>query len=140
MNHRIQIIADGHASYLDAVPREFGGEVDFAMIVKLYNDPDHVAHVSGRPEPGTINTCYVERHNWTMRTMRRFTRQSNGFSRKLRNHMAMVALWMFAYNLCHTHRGLKQKGRAARTPAMAAGVTDWPMKLDDVVKLLDQSN
>ena len=113
VNHRVQIIADGHASYLEAVPTAFGREVDFAMIVKLYGQANHVAHVSGRPEPGTINTCFVERHNWTMRTMRRFTRQSNWFSRKLRNHMAMVALFMYAYNFVQPHRSLTRKGGPA---------------------------
>ena len=136
VSHRVQIVADGLEAYLEAVPAVFGREVDFATIVKLYGDPNHVVHVSGQTEPGTANTCFIERHNWTMRTMRRYTRRSNGFSRKLENHAAMVALWMFAYNLCHTHRSLNVKGKAARTPAMAAGITDCPLKLDRVVDML----
>lgn len=135
VNHRIQIIADGHAAYIEAVPRVFGPDVDFAMLVKLYGDPEHVVHVSGRPEPGTINTCFIERHNWTMRTMRRFTRKGNGFSRKLENHAAMVSLYVYvyAYNFIQPHRTLKNA-----TPAMAAGVTDEPETLDRVVHLIDQ--
>ena len=109
------------------------------MLVKLYGQPNHVAHVSGRPDPETINTCYVERHNWTMRGMRRFTRSSNGFSRKLENHMAMVALWMYAYNFVQPHRSLTRKGGPPTTPAMAAGVADWRRKLEDVVELLESN-
>ena len=110
VNHRIQIIADGLDAYLQAVPTVFGSEVDCAMLVKLYGQPNHVAHVSGRPDPEMINTCYVERHNWTMRTMRRFTKRSNRFSRKLQNQMAMVALFMYAYNFVQPHRSLTRKG------------------------------
>ena len=124
VEHRVQIIADGLNAYLEAVPAVFGREVDFAMIVKLYGDPNHVVHVSGAPEPGTANTCFVERHNWSMRTMRRYTRRSNGFSRKLENHRAQVAVWMYFYNFVRPHRSLTRKGGPPTTPAMAAGVAD----------------
>lgn len=140
VRHRVQIVADGNSSYLEAVPAAFGREVDFAMLVKLYGDPEHVMHVSGRVEPGTVNTCFIERHNWTMRTMRRFTRRSNGFSRKLANHRAMVALFLYAYNFVEPHRTLTRKGGPPTTPAMAAGITDWPGRLTDVVEMLETPN
>ncbi len=94
-------------------------------------------HVSGRVEPGTINTCHVERHNWTMRTMRRLTRRSNGFSRKLENHRAMVALFIYLYNFVQPHRTLTEEAGRPTTPAMASGVAEWPGHLGDIVDLLD---
>ena len=136
--------------------RRPGGAIDYAMLIKQYGnhaDGDrsskaryspghctgtHVVHVSGRPDTTKINTSYVERHNLTMRmSMRRFTRLTNAFSKKLENHAAMVALYMYAYNMIKTHRGLKVKGEADRTPAMAAGLADWPKKIGDIVALLD---
>ena len=139
VSHRVQIVKDGLESYLEAVPTVFGREVDFAMIVKLYGDPEHVVHVSGKPEPGTINRCYVERLNLTLRmSMRRYMRQTNGFSRKLENHAAMVAVNLFAYNFVQPHRSLTRKGGPPTTPAMAAGVADWRRKLEDVVELLEK--
>ena len=93
----------------------------------------HVIHVSGRPDPKHINTSYVERHNLTMRmSMRRFTRLTNAFSRKIQNHAAMVALYMYAYNFIKPHRSLKNA-----TPAMPAGVADWRMKVEDIVAMMD---
>lgn len=140
VNHRVQIIADGHMAYLDAVPEAFAGEVDFAMLTKLYGQPGHVLHVSGRVEPGTVHTTFVERHNWTIRVMRRYARRANGFSRKFENHAAAVALFMYAYNFVQPHRTLTRKGGPPTTPAMAAEITDWPTKLDHVVELIDSSN
>ena len=93
----------------------------------------HVIHVSGRPDPAHINTSYVERHNLTMRmSMRRFTRLTNVFSRKLENHAATVAIYMFYYNFIKPNRSLKNA-----TPAMAAGLADWRMKIEDIVTMLD---
>ena len=112
VEHRLQIATDGHGAYLEAVDAAFGGSVDYAMLVKQYgNHPGadrsaavryspghctgvHVIHISGRPDPKYINTSYAERHNLTMRmSMRRFTRLTNAFSRKIENHAAMVALY-----------------------------------------------
>ena len=149
---RMQLTTDGLGVYLEAAEGAFGGDVDYAMLVKQYgNSPQgrdqsakaryspgqctgtHVIHVSGRPDPAHINTSYVERHNLTMRmSMRRFTRLTNAFSKKLVNHTAEIALYMYHYNFVKPHRSLKNA-----TPAMAAGIADWRMKLDDVIAMVD---
>jgi IS1 family transposase len=116
LRYRVQMTSDGHRPYLEAVEAAFGAEIDYAMLVKLYgNDGDAKSPerryspgqclgaiptvITGRPDPSHIYTSFVERQNWTARTtMRRYTRLSNGFSRKIENHMAAVALNYFAYN------------------------------------------
>ncbi len=118
------------------------------MLVKLYgNDPEGERRysppvcigalpkpVTGDPDPRHISTSYVERQNWTVRTaMRRYTRLSNGFSRKIENHMAAVALNYFAYNFITIHSSLRM------SPAMAAGVTDRIFDVSDLVALLVES-
>jgi IS1 family transposase len=144
LRNRVQITTDGHRAYLDAIEDAFGGAVDYAMLVKLYGPApggDHrysppqciaaVGHrVEGRPDARHVSTSFVERQNWTVRTnLRRYTRLSNGFSRKLENHAAAVALNYFAYNFIKIHRTLKV------TPAMAAGVTKRLWEVDDLVSL-----
>ena len=139
---------DGYRPYLEAVEAAFGQDIDYAMLVKLYgNNPEGERRYSpaqcsgsiprvihGRPDPTHISTSYVERQNWTLRTtMRRYTRLSNGFSRKVENHMAAVALNYFAYNFIKIHRSLRM------TPAMAAGVTDRLWDVSDLVVLLEDS-
>ena len=90
--------------------------------------------ITGRPDPAHISTSYVERQNWSVRTsMRRYTRLSNGFSRKIENHMAAVAINYFAYNFIKIHRTLRV------SPAMAAGVTTRLFEVSDLVALLIQS-
>ena len=138
---RVQITTDGLEAYFQTVPYVFGQDVDFAAVVKLYDDPDHAVHVVGRPDPAHINTCYVERHNATLRgSVKRYTRRTLAFSRKLENHAAQVALFMYAYNFVQPHRSLSRRGGPPTTPAMAAGIADWRKRMDDVVNLLDQSN
>ena len=157
LQHRIQLTTDGHGAYLDAVAEAFGGDVDYAMLIKQYGNPTddgdrtakaryspghcngvHVVHVSGRPDVSKISTSYVERNNLTMRmSMRRFTRLTNGFSKKLANHAAMVALNFFHYNLIRPHRAHKEKGKAALTPAQAAGLAKYPMRYRDIVDMID---
>lgn len=89
-----------------------------------------MAVITGNPDPAHISTSFVERQNWTVRTnMRRYTRLSNGFSRKIENHAAAVALNYFAYNFIKIHRTLRM------TPAMAAGVTKRLWEVDDLVAL-----
>jgi IS1 family transposase len=141
---RIQLTSDGLKMYVKAVDKAFGGDVDYAMLVKIYGKPEgeekryspavcigcetHV--ITGQPEPKHINTSYVERHNLSVRmTNRRFTRLTNGFSKKIDNHAASVALGYFAYNFIKIHRTLRT------TPAMAAGVTNRLWDVSDLVAL-----
>jgi IS1 family transposase len=134
--NRAQITSDGYAPYVGAVEAAFGVDVDYAMLTKKYvgdsNRPDaahryspgHVSGVDrvvirGNPKSENINTSYEERFNLSSRMqMRRFTRLTNGFSKKLESHAAAVALWVAFYNLCRVHETLRC------TPAMALGVTD----------------
>ena len=141
---RVQITTDGHKAYLEAVEEAFGADVDYAQLQKIYGAPAEfdtryspatcigceMKEVSGRPDPKHVSTSFVESQNWTVRgTMRRYTRLSNGFSRKLENHAAATALNYFAYNFIKIHRTLRM------SPAMAAGVTDRLWSVEDLVAL-----
>ncbi len=118
------------------------------MLVKMYGEDRHteatyspsecigakLAVISGNPKPQYISTSFVERQNWSVRTaMRRYTRLSNGFSRKIRNHAAAIALNYFAYNFIKIHRTLRM------SPAMAAGVTDKLWDVSNLVSLLEET-
>jgi IS1 family transposase len=144
LSNRAQITTDGHRPYLEAVETAFGMNVDYSILQKIYGSPQEnetrysparcigvdVRHVSGSPDPKHISTSYIERQNWTVRgRVRRYTRLSNGFSRKLRNHAAAVALNYFASNFIHIHTTLRT------SPAMAAGVTDHLWDVKDLVAL-----
>jgi IS1 family transposase len=148
LSHRVQMTSDGHRPYLEAVESAFGADIDYAQLVKLYGaDPEGERRysppvcigtiptvVTGRPDSEHISTSFVERQNWTVRgTMRRYTRLSNGFSRKIENHMAAVALNYFAYNFIKIHSTLRV------TPAIAAGVTNRLFDVSDLVNLLIES-
>jgi len=148
LRHRVQLTSDGHRPYLEAVEAAFGADIDYAMLVKLYgHDQENERRyspaqcigavptvITGRPDPEHISTSYVERQNWSVRTsMRRYTRLSNGFSRKVENHMAAVAINYFAYNFIKIHRTLRV------TPAMAAGVASRLFDVSDLVALLIES-
>lgn len=130
--HRVQLTTDGYRPYLNAVEDAFGADVDYAMLVKLYGmpreteerySPDQIVNaipipVSGNPKPWAICTSHVERQNLTMRMqLRRFTRLTNGFSKKLANLRAAVALHFAHYNFVRIHQTLRV------TPAMAAGIS-----------------
>lgn len=143
---RVQLTSDGHRPYLTAVDEVFGDDVDYGMLVKLYGaDPQAETRYSpakcvgarrevikGEPEPKHISTSYAERSNLTMRMhMRRFTRLTNAFSKKVENHAAAIALHTFYYNFVRIHQTLKV------TPAMAAGVTDKLWEMDDLVGMLE---
>ena len=145
--NRIQLTTDGHRVYLQAVEGAFGNNVDYAMLVKLYgNDPRgaetryspaecigcrSIALV-GEPKMEHISTSFVERQNLTMRMkMRRFTRLTNAFSKKIDNLEHSVALHFMHYNFCRIHQTLRV------TPAMEAGLTDHVWSLEEVVGLLD---
>src|ERR1035441_8120739 len=140
--NRIQLTSDGLNLYIKAVDKAFAGDVDYAMLVKVYGIPNDgekryspaqclgcESHtVTGNPDPKHISTSYVERQNLTVRmTARRFTRLTNAFSKKIENHIASVALTYFAYNFIKIHRTLRT------TPAMAAGVTDRLWEVSDLV-------
>lgn len=144
--NRVQLTTDGHRVYLNAVEQAFGSAVDYAMLVKLYgNDAEsetryspavcidcRSVEVTGRPKPENISTSHVERQNLTMRMkMRRFTRLTNAFSKKLENHLWAIALHYMHYNFCRVHQTLRV------TPAMEAGVSDHVWSLEEVVSLLD---
>jgi IS1 family transposase len=145
LSNRVQLTSDGHRVYLSAIEAAFGSNVDYAMLVKIYGtDPSEpetryspaqctgiqMAVITGRPDPKHISTSYVERQNWSVRTaMRRYTRLSNGFSRKIENHAAAVALHYFNYNFIRQHQTLRV------SPAMAAGVTDKLWNVSDLVDL-----
>ena len=135
--NRIQLTSDGHRPYLTAVDAVFGEDVDYAMLNKIYGaDPQgqkryipakcigaEKKKITGNPDVKHISTSYAERANLTMRMhMRRFTRLTNAFSKKMENHAATIALHSMFYNFVRIHQTLKV------TPAMAAGVSDklWP--------------
>ena len=143
LSDRVQLTTDGHTAYLTAVENAFSSEVDYAMLVRLFESSQQETRYSpancvsceskvviGRPDPKHISTSLVERHNWSMRTsMRRYSRLSNGFSRKAENHAAAVALNYFACNFIQIHRTLRM------SPSMAAEVTDRLWSVDDLVAL-----
>ncbi len=145
--NRIQLTTDGHRVYLDAVNGAFPfNNIDYAMLVKVYgaalesetrySPPQcigcEIKPVIGRPDPKHISTSFVERQNLNMRmAMRRFTRLTNGFSKKLANHRHAVALHFAYYNFCRIHMTLRV------TPAMEAGLADHPWTLEELVELVD---
>jgi len=145
--NRVQLTSDGLKTYLDAVEGAFGANIDYAMLVKIYGtSPDSAkgryspaecigatkTPIVGGPDPKHISTSYAERANLTMRmSMRRFTRLTNGFSKKVENHAHAVALHMMYYNFVRIHKTLKV------TPAMAAGVTDRLWEVADMVTVLE---
>jgi IS1 family transposase len=147
--NRVQLTTDGHAMYLEAVEDAFGADVDYAMLQKIYGTPQEaekryspaecigckVEAIQGDPDPKHVSTSYIERQNLTIRmSMRRYTRLTNAFSKKLENHVAAVALHFFHYNFCRPHLTLKGK-----TPAQAAGVTSRRWVIEDMIRLLDEA-
>jgi IS1 family transposase len=147
--NRVQLTSDGYLAYKPAVEAAFGTEIDFAQLVKTYGDPDQdraearyspgkcmgakAAVITGNPESRHISTSYVERQNLTMRMqMRRFTRLTNAFSKKVENHEHAVALHFMHYNFCRIHQTLRV------TPAMQAGLSNHIWSLEEIIALLDQ--
>ncbi len=148
LRYRVQLTSDGHRPYLEAIESTFGAQIDYAQLIKLYGENTDTERrysppvclgaiprvITGHPDPDHISTSFVERQNWTLRTtMRRYTRLSNGFSRKIENHMAAVALNYFSYNFIKIHSTLRT------SPAMAAGVVDRLFDVSDLVALLIES-
>lgn len=151
---RVQLTTDGHRAYLSAVEGAFGWNVDYAMLVKIYGpafleprtrySPPEVIGIEqhiirGDPDLDHISTSYAERQNLTMRmNIRRLTRLTNGFSKKMENHIHAMSLYFMYYNFCRKHETLtRQQGGVHTTPAMAAGVADHVWRLDEVVALLE---
>lgn len=148
ISNRVQITTDGHKAYLEAVESAFGADIDYAQLQKVYGAPteDHKRYspavcigcdmkvVSGNPDPKHVSTSFVERQNLSMRmSIRRFTRLTNAFSKKVENHAAAVALWFMYYNFCRVHQTLRV------TPAMEAGISAHVWTVEELAALLDSN-
>src|SRR3569623_162820 len=149
MPNRIQLTTDGHKVYINAVEEAFGGDIDYAMLVKQYGNEGapveascryspaectgaEKRRINGDPDMKHVSTSYVERANLTMRmNMRRFTRLTNAFSKKLENHMHAISLFHIHYNLCRIHKTLRV------TPVMVAGLTDHVWDIEEVLMMAD---
>lgn len=145
--NRVQLTTDGHKAYLEAVEGAFGGDVDYAQLVKMYGAaPESMKgryspaecigirkrRIEGKPVKSDVSTSFVERQNLTMRMhMRRFTRLTNAFSKKVENHIHMVSLYTVFYNFCRIHKTLRV------TPAMEAGLTDTLHDMEWICELVD---
>ena len=147
--NRVQLSTDGHKAYLEAVEGAFGGDVDYAQLVKLYGSVSGKSaevryspaectgirkrRVEGNPDVAHVSTSHVERMNLSIRMQnRRFTRLTNAFSKKLDNHIHALALYFAFYNFCRIHKSLRM------SPAMAAGITDRLWSLEDIVAKIDE--
>jgi IS1 family transposase len=146
LSNRIQLTTDGHRMYLSAVEDAFGANIDYAMLNKIYRSASDgetryspakcigciPQDVTGEPDPKHVSTSYVERQNLTMRMhMRRFTRLTNAFSKKLENHAHSVALFYMHYNFARVHQTLRV------TPAMEAGIASHVWSIQEIVALAD---
>jgi IS1 family transposase len=147
--NRVQLTSDGHKSYLQAVEGAFGCDVDYAMLVKMYGNVGgseqrryspaectgiKKTRIEGNPDVDHVSTSYVERSNLTMRMhIRRFTRLTNAFSKKVENHAHAVALHMMYYNFVRIHKTLRV------TPAMEAGVADRLWDIADIAMLVEKT-
>ena len=145
--NRVQITSDGHRAYLEAIEGAFGGDVDYAQLVKLYGPSSESAKgryspaectgavktpIEGNPDPKHISTSFAERQNLTMRmSIRRFTRLTNAFSKKIEKHALSVALHYMHYNFARIHKTLRV------SPAMAAGVTGKLWSISNIVEMID---
>lgn len=147
---RVQLTSDGHRVYLEAVEAVFHGNIDYAQLVKLYGQADGETQTErryscgecigtkrkrrmGNPDMSKVSTSHVERHNLTMRmSIRRFTRLTNAFSKRIEKHMAMLSLYFVYYNFCRIHKSLRT------SPAMAAGITDTLRDVEWIVDLVDE--
>ncbi|MBN9245176.1 MAG: DDE-type integrase/transposase/recombinase [Mesorhizobium sp.] len=147
--NRVQLTTDGHRAYLNAVEEAFGADIDYAMLVKQYGEPEgnksperryspavctgaKKTRIEGSPDPAHVSTSHVERANLTMRMAnRRFTRLTNAFSKKFENHVHMIAIYTVWYNFIKMHKTLRM------TPAMAADVADKLWSMDDLCQMMD---
>jgi len=146
LKNKVQLTTDGHKMYLEAVEDAFGGEIDFSQLVKIYGTPPEAEKryspaecigterhkITGNPDDDNISTSYVECQNLTMRMgMRRFTRLTNGFSKKVLNLFYAESLHFMYYNFVRIHKTTRM------TPAMKAGVTDRLWEIGDMLNLID---
>jgi IS1 family transposase len=147
IENRVQLTTDGHRAYLEAVEGAFGGDVDYAQLIKLYGAVPESAKgryspadcigarkeaIEGDPDMKHVSTSYVERQNLNMRMgMRRFTRLTNAFSKKFENHFHMIALYTLFYNFARIHKTVKM------SPAMAAGIADTLWSMEDIAALCE---
>lgn len=148
LTHRVQLTTDGLKLYVNAVEEAFGGDIDYAQLIKVFDNVKgnesttrhspgeqvgtQVEVISGKPRRNFIGTSYVERQNLTVRmNMRRFTRLTNGFSKKMENHAHAFAIFAMHYNFARRHQSIRV------TPAMAAGVTNRLWSIEDMVALID---
>ncbi|HWO33778.1 MAG TPA: IS1 family transposase [Candidatus Acidoferrum sp.] len=147
IRNRVQITTDGHKAYLEAVENAFGADIDYAQLQKIYgasgeNETRYsparcigcdMKVVSGNPDPKHVSTSFVERQNLSMRmSIRRFTRLTNGFSKKIENHAAAVAIWFMYYNFGRVHTTLRV------TPAMEAGISNHVWGIEELCGLPKQ--
>jgi IS1 family transposase/lambda repressor-like predicted transcriptional regulator len=148
LKHRVQVTTDGLKLYLEAIEGAFGADVDYAMLIKLYGKDlqeetryspskcigSYSEVITGDPFPPAVSTSHVERQNLTMRmSMRRFTRLTNAFSKKLENHMHAISLHYMYYNFARIHQTLRC------SPAMEAGVSNKLWSIGDIVNLLEEA-
>ncbi|MFC1946575.1 IS1 family transposase [Chloroflexota bacterium] len=149
LSNRVQLTTDGHKMYLEAVEQAFGGDIDYAMLIKLYGKDiegekryspaectgTQKRKINGKPDMKAVSTSYVERQNLTMRMqMRRFTRLTNAFSKKLENHILALALYFMYYNFARPHKSLANP--YPTTPAMASGISTHIWTVEEIVKLV----
>jgi hypothetical protein len=149
---RVELTTDGHKPYLEAIEGTFGSDIDFAMLIKLFGQSDPESQrryssaryigaekrrITGQTDSAHVSTSYVERQNLTMRMgMRRFTRLTNAFSKKLENNMHAIALYFMHYNYARPHTTLSEQ--YPTTPAISAGITDHVGTALEIVALLDE--
>jgi len=154
LSNRVQLTTDGHHMYFYAVEASFGNDIDYARIIKFYGTPLDLPpgrysppvcrkvkakSIKGNPKANLVSTSYVERQNLTMRmSMRRFTRLTNGFSRKIENHIFALALYFMHYNFVKTHSTLANP--YPRTPAMVSGITDHIWAFEGIVELIHKEH
>jgi IS1 family transposase len=137
LRNRVQLTTDGFKAYLNAVPDAFGSRIDYAQLIKLYDDNGRYKGaerrtILGKPDKKKITTAHVERQNLTMRMhMRRFARKTNAFSKKVENHCYAQAIHFVYYNFVRIHKTLRV------TPAMQAGIVKEPMELIDLAQLIE---
>lgn len=143
---RVQMTTDGHKAYLEAVEGAFGADIDYAMLIKQYGEPIGAVgryspgecigaeqrRVEGRPDKAHVSTSYIERQNLNLRMgMRRFTRLTNAFSKKVEPHYRMVCLYTVFHNFVRIHKTLRC------SPAMTAGLSKTLWSMDDLVAMID---